>query len=290
MKLATLFVEGREEAAIGRVYGWVLLSRVNEAMGTSWSTDLFSLLQRGELEELVEWAASAKEEIDVLSAVSNEEVRYMPLYRHPRKIWGVGMNYCRDQAELASVPAGTEPVSFMKPDTSLIGPHDRIMLPIQSKQVTAEAELAIIIGKACKNIAEADAYDVIAGYTTALDMTAADIHAQNQRYLTRAKSFDTFFSFGPELMTKDEVPDVSALSVATICNGQVCHQNTVANMRYQPAYLVAYHSQVMTLLPGDILITGTPGSVVIREGDVVGCRISGMEPLYNPVGELDARL
>lgn len=283
MKLATILIEGKEEAAVASEAGLLLLSRMNEALGTSWCTDIFQLLQQGQLEELTEWVAHAKEDISSVSVVPYEEALFMPLYRHPRKIWGVGMNYCRDQAELASIPAGTDPVSFMKPDTSIIGPDDSIMLPAQSQQVTAEAELAIIIGKTCKDITEAEAYDVIAGYTTALDMTAADIHAENQRYLTRAKSFDTFFSFGPQLVTKDEVLDVSELIVETVCNEQVYHQNTVAHMRYRPEFIVAYHSQVMTLLPGDIIITGTPGAVIIRDGDRVGCRISGMESLYNVV-------
>lgn len=137
-----------------------------------------------------------------------------------------------------------------------------------------------------QNVSEEDALDVVAGYTTIIDMTAEDILQKNPRYLTRAKSFDTFFSFGPQLVTPDEVDDVLELKVATIINGSVHRENTVSNMTFQPQFLISFHSQVMTLLPGDIISTGTPGAVVIRQGDVVSCRINGFEQLDNPVEDL----
>jgi 2-keto-4-pentenoate hydratase/2-oxohepta-3-ene-1,7-dioic acid hydratase in catechol pathway len=195
------------------------------------------------------------------------------------------MNYVEDAKELVNIPADAEPVGFLKPDTSLIGPGDAIMLPVQSELVTAEAELAIIIGKKCKNISEAEAPSAVAGFTTTLDITAADIHAKNQRFLTRSKSFDTFFGFGSHLLTVDEIPDVLSLTVQTCLNGEVIHQNIISNMRFRPWYAVSFHSQVMTLLPGDIILTGTPGPVVIRNGDRVECRINGFEPIMNIVTE-----
>src|SRR5690606_30558498 len=118
------------------------------------------------------------------------------------------------------------------------------------------------------------------------DMTAEDILQKNPRYLTRAKSFDTFFSFGPELVTADEVEDVPGLKVATVINGEIHRDNLVSNMTFQPQHLISFHSKVMTLLPGDIISTGTPGAVVIRDGDVVECRIGGFETLVNPVRDL----
>jgi 2-keto-4-pentenoate hydratase/2-oxohepta-3-ene-1,7-dioic acid hydratase in catechol pathway len=114
-------------------------------------------------------------------------------------------------------------------------------------------------------------------------MTAEDILRKNPRYLTRAKSFDTFFSFGPQLVTPDEVGDISALEVSTVLNGEVRRTNTVRNMTFSPWSLVSFHSKVMSLLPGDVISTGTPGAVVIRDGDVAECRITGFEPLSNPV-------
>ena len=156
-------------------------------------------------------------------------------------------------------------------------------LPEQSERVTAEAELAVIIGKEARNVPEKDVPSVVAGFTTVLDMTAEDILRKNPRYLTRAKSFDTFFSFGPHLLTPDEVGEVSDLEVSTVVNGEVLRINTVSNMTFSPLWLVAFHSRVMTLFPGDIISTGTPGAVEIRDGDVAECRIDGFEPLSNPV-------
>ncbi len=107
--------------------------------------------------------------------------------------------------------------------------------------------------------------------------------------MTVAKSFDSFFSFGPQLVTPDEIADVAALSVSTVINDRVHAENTVANMTFSPAFLVSFLSQVMTLLPGDIISTGTPGAVVIGDGDVVECRISGFRSLVNPVMDLKTR-
>jgi 2-keto-4-pentenoate hydratase/2-oxohepta-3-ene-1,7-dioic acid hydratase in catechol pathway len=157
------------------------------------------------------------------------------------------------------------------------------VLPAQSERVTAEAELALVIGREARDVPEEDAPSVVAGFTTVLDMTAEDILRKNPRYLTRAKSFDTFFSFGPELMTPDEIAGVEALEVSTVLNGEVRRINTVSNMTFSPWWLVSFHSKVMTLLPGDVISTGTPGAVVIQEGDVAECRITGFEPLSNPV-------
>jgi len=171
----------------------------------------------------------------------------------------------------------------MRPDTTIIGPGDEVVLPAQSERVTAEGELALVIGREAKHVSEEDAPRFVAGFTTVLDMTAEDILRKNPRYLTRAKSFDTFFSFGPELVTPDEIEDVEALEVATVLNSEVRRSNTVSNMTFSPWWLVSFHSRIMTLLPGDVISTGTPGAVVIQDGDVAECRITGFEPLSNPI-------
>jgi 2-keto-4-pentenoate hydratase/2-oxohepta-3-ene-1,7-dioic acid hydratase in catechol pathway len=135
-------------------------------------------------------------------------------------------------------------------------------------------------------VARSDWIEAVAGFTTVIDMTAEDILRKNPRYLTLSKSFDTFFSFGPELVTAEEIGDVSALTVATVHNGRVHAQNTVANMTFPPDRLVAFHSEVMTLMPGDIISTGTPGAAVVGHGDSVECRIDGFAPLINSVIDL----
>ena len=290
MRLATIRLHEREMAAIVTEKGLLPLDKVNDQFNQNWPTHLFALLQTGQLEDLKAWLAAIDHE-ELLSAagmVDHAQVQYAPLYRHPRKIWGIGLNYVEHASDLSEKAPSTEPASFMKPDTTIIGPGDTILVPHQSERTTAEAELGIIIGQTCKDVSEREAPDVIAGFTTILDMTAEDILQQNPRYLTRSKSFDTFLSFGPHLVTADEVPEVNDLHVATVINGKTHRRNVVANMTFDPWYLVSFHSHVMTLLPGDIICTGTPGAVPISEGDVVECHIDGFEILINPVKDLKA--
>jgi 2-keto-4-pentenoate hydratase/2-oxohepta-3-ene-1,7-dioic acid hydratase in catechol pathway len=288
VKLVTLTHDGLEEAAVRIEDRVVPVRLVNDITGSAFSTDLFGLIQAQDLDAL---RIVVNAHNDTLEALGThwEQAQFGPLYRHPRKIWGIGLSY-RDHADdlRAALPT-EEPASFMKADTTVIGPGDPIRLPPQSKRVTAEAELAIVIGKECKDVPIEAAQDVIAGYVPVMDMTAEDILQRNPRFLTRAKNFDTFFSFGPELLTPDEVPDVHALTVGTYLNGRLHRENTVANMTFPPSYLVSFHSQVMTLLPGDIISTGTPGAVVIRSGDVAECRIDGFLPLCNPVEDVDKK-
>ena len=276
MKLATIKHEGQERLAIVTERGLVLMERHGS---------LYNLLQTGQLDELNQWYQSSGQNfLRELPAIPAEEVIYAPLYRNPRKILGIGFNYIEDLSERNSYLAdGEEPVSFMKPDTSLIGSGDIITLPSQSERTTAEAELALIIGQRCKDVSEADAPGVVAGFTTSLDMTAADIHGKNPRFLTRSKSFDTFCSFGPHFITQDEVPNVLDLSVATVLNGAIYKRNRLTHTIYRPWFIVSFFSKVMTLLPGDVILTGTPGPTVIRDGDVVECRIDGFESLVNTV-------
>ena len=152
--------------------------------------------------------------------------------------------------------------------------------------LNAPAVQAIPDAKRANEIAR-KANDYLAGYCLIIDMTAEDILQKNPRFLTRSKNFDTFFSFGPELITTDEVPDVLALTVGTYNNGKLHRENQVRNMAFPPDYLVSFHSHVATLYPGDIISTGTPGAVVIKPGDVTECRIGGLGTLSNPVAKRD---
>ncbi len=137
----------------------------------------------------------------------------------------------------------------------------------------AEGELGVVIGKRCRFLSAEDAPSAIFGYTTTLDLTALDVLAKNPRYLTRAKSIDTFFSFGPVLITADEVGELASLEVVTEHNGQVGSSDFVRNMRHTPYELVRFHSQFMTLYPGDLISTGCPKGARIKAGDKVACRI-----------------
>jgi 2-keto-4-pentenoate hydratase/2-oxohepta-3-ene-1,7-dioic acid hydratase in catechol pathway len=276
LRLVTIQQGGREEAAVVLSNG---VAPLREVYGLSREeVDLLYLLKSGRFYEL-------KEAYDRGEVRGEAVTRYShaPLYRRPRKIWGIGLNYVEHAGDLSETAPAEEPASFMRPDTTIIGPGDEIVLPSQSERVTAEGELALVIGREAKDVSEADAPLFVAGFTTVLDMTAEDILRRNPRYLTRSKSFDTFFSFGPELVTPDEIEDVDTLEVSTMLNGKVHRSNTVLNMTFSPWWLVSFHSRIMTLLPGDVISTGTPGAVVIQEGDVAGCRITGFESLSNPI-------
>lgn len=286
MRLVTLKTEGKEVGGIVTQKGIVKIETVNKEFDANWPTDIFNLINEGQLEELNKWykngGVKVLDELD-LDIVTFDEAKYGPLYRNPQKIFGIGLNYKDHASDLAEVAPNTEPASFFKPSTTIIGNGDEIKIPLQSEKTTGEAELGIIFGKVCENVEKGDWLDYIAGYTTIIDMTAEDILRKNPRYLTRVKSFETFFSFGPQLVTPDEVNNVLELKVATVINGQVHAENTVSNMTFRPDHLVSFHSKVMKFLPGDVLSTGTPRAVHINEGDVIECHIDGFKPLVNPV-------
>jgi 2-keto-4-pentenoate hydratase/2-oxohepta-3-ene-1,7-dioic acid hydratase in catechol pathway len=276
LRLVNIRQECREEAGIVLPDGVTPVREIYDFSGED--ANLLSLLKSGRFHDLKEAYDRGEVRGETISPPS-----HAPLYRRPRKIWGIGLNYVEHAGDLSEKAPSEEPASFMRPDTTIVGPGDEIVLPSQSERVTAEGELALVMGREAKNVSEEQAPHFVAGFTTVLDMTAEDILRRNPRYLTRAKSFDTFFSFGPELVTPDEIEDLNALEVATVLNGEIQRSNTVSNMTFSPWWLVSFHSRIMTLLPGDIISTGTPGAVVIHDGDIAGCHISGFEPLSNPV-------
>ena len=289
MRLATLKMEGREKSAIATPHGLIPLAAVNRRFDRTWPTDTLELITSGGLKDLTAWyIATGRQALETMTddVVSANALRPSPLYRRPRKIWGIGLNYADHAADLSEKTPTGIPGSFMKPDTTLIGPGDAIRIPDLSQKTTAEGELGVVIGQQCRDVRAEDWLTMVAGFTTIIDITAEDILRQNPRYLTVSKSFDTFFSFGPQLITPDEIPDVSTLEVSTVLNGRVHAKNVVANMTFSPAFLVSFLSQVMTLLPGDIISTGTPGACAIADGDIVECRISGFLSLVNPVVDL----
>jgi len=291
MRIATITIDGKAQLAICRKSGCVPVEYLNDAFNSGWPTSMDRIIESDGIAPLNDWYRhEGRRALDKMAHLYLDDRRwaYAPLYRHPPKIWGIGLNYREHARDLSAQPPTSAPASFMKPHTTIIGPGDTINIPTLSQRTTAEAELGIVIGRRCKNVPRENWLDVVAGFTTILDMTAEDILKQNPRFLTMSKSFDTFFSFGPQLVTPDEVVEVRRLKVATVINGTVHAENTVDHMTFTPDALIAYHSQVMTLLPGDIISTGTPGAVPIRHGDRVECRISGFASLENPVIDLKA--
>lgn len=192
----------------------------------------------------------------------------------PGKLFGIGLNYS-EHADDLSADAPEEPASFFKPASAVTGPGGPIRLPPKevSSQVTAEAELAVVIGRTCRNLSVEAADDAIAGYTAVIDVTAEDILQRNPRFLTRAKSFDSFLVLGPQLAVPGPGAELGDVEVRTVVNDEVVARNDVANMHFSPRELVAFHSDVMTLEPGDVISTGTPGAHQVAPGDSVRAEV-----------------
>ena len=186
------------------------------------------------------------------------------------KLWGIGLNYAEHAGDLDE-DRPEEPASFMKPPSALVGPGGPIRLPPaeQSERVTAEAELAVVMGRTCRNVAEGEFGEVVAGFLPVIDMTAEDVLQRNPRFLTRAKSYDTVLVTGHALAVPEEPVDLMSLSVQTVVNEEVAAENEIRNMLFPPEAIVSFHSAVMTLEPGDLFSTGTPGAEPIAPGDSV---------------------
>lgn len=281
MRLSTIHLSGAEVAAVHVDTGLVPVP----SLGGDHPHTLLALIEAGlSGERRRDLQARAAEHAD--RALDADSVRYGPLYRRPRKIWGIGLNY-RSHAEDLHEEHPDEPASFVKGDHTIIGPGEDIVLPPQSSHVTAEAELGLIFGTECRDVEEADALSYLVGVCPILDQTAIDILQRNPRFLTRSKNFPSFFSFGPVLVTLDEVlgedGTLDHLQVGTYRNGEVYREDVVAGMGHGPQSLISLHSKVMPMYPGDIISSGSPGGVRVEHGDLAECRIPGVGTLTNPV-------
>jgi len=200
----------------------------------------------------------------------------------PSKIVAVGLNY-RDHALEMNMPIPEEPRIFLKAISAVIGPDDPIVLPPQSTRVEHEAELAVVLKKRCRNVPADRVRDYVLGYTCLNDVTARDIQARD-RGPTRAKAFDTFCPLGPCIATDIEP---NAVTVEAFVNGAVRQSGSTKDFIFAVEDLVARVSEIMTLLPGDVIATGTPAGVgPLSPGDRVEIRIDGVGALKNPVVKL----
>ncbi|MCW2611881.1 MAG: 2-hydroxyhepta-2,4-diene,7-dioate isomerase [Cryptosporangiaceae bacterium] len=198
----------------------------------------------------------------------------------PSKVVGVGRNYAAHAAELGNeVP--TEPLLFLKPSTTVIGPADAIRLPLQSSQVEHEAELAVVINaRGAREVSRERALDSVFGYTVANDVTARDLQKKDPQW-TRAKGFDSFCPLGPWI---DTDVDPSDLRVTAQVDGELRQDGRTSQFVFDVATLVSYISHVMTLLPGDVILTGTPAGVgPLAAGQSVTVEVEGLGSLTNPV-------
>jgi 2-keto-4-pentenoate hydratase/2-oxohepta-3-ene-1,7-dioic acid hydratase in catechol pathway len=198
---------------------------------------------------------------------------------NPTKIIAIGLNYL-DHAKELKMDIPDHPLIFMKPSTTVIRSGDAIILPPQTKELNYEGELAVVIKEKTKNVSKDEARRFIAGYTCANDVTARDLQRIDGQW-TRAKSFDTFCPLGPRIVSDI---DPTNLSIITRVNGIVKQNSNTVNMIFDVFELVSFISEIMTLLPGDVIITGTPPGVgTIEVGDVVEVEIEGIGVLKNIV-------
>jgi 2-keto-4-pentenoate hydratase/2-oxohepta-3-ene-1,7-dioic acid hydratase in catechol pathway len=217
------------------------------------------------------------------------DVRLLPSVVDPGKIACIGRNY-RGHAAEQDAEAPVEPLVFAKFASSLIAHGEPVRLPPLTAQPDYEAELAAVIGTPVRDASEAQALAAVAGYTILNDVTARDLQRTDGQW-TRAKSLDTFGPLGPAIVTADEVGDPQSLTVRCFLNGELVQEASTADMIHSVARLAAYLSRAFTLLPGDIVATGTPSGVgafrtpprFLRPGDVVRCEIEPIGALENPV-------
>ncbi|MFD0763312.1 fumarylacetoacetate hydrolase family protein [Mucilaginibacter lutimaris] len=201
----------------------------------------------------------------------------------PSKIVCIGLNYA-DHAKETNAPLPAEPIIFMKSTTSLVGPNDDIMIPKNSVKTDWEVELAVVIGKKASYVEEADAADYIAGYVLHNDVSEREFQLERNGTWDKGKGCDTFAPMGPYLVTPDEAGDVDNLRLWLTVNGRKMQDGTTANFIFKVPYLISYVSQFMTLLPGDVISTGTPAGVglgfkppiYLKAGDIVELGIDGL--------------
>lgn len=233
----------------------------------------------GGLERLKEWAAG---DLSGMEQVP-EEVRWGPPVARPSKIVCVGLNY-RAHAEETGAAIPAEPVLFMKSTSAWSGPFDEVWLPPGSQKLDWEVELAVVIGRTMKRVPEAAALDHVAGYAVMNDYSERSWQKERGGQWSKGKSGDTFAPFGPWLATPDEIGDPGNLGLQLSLNGTVKQHSNTSDLIFGVAQVISYISHFMTLLPGDVVSTGTPSGVgaghrpelYLKAGDVVEATVAGL--------------
>lgn len=254
-------------------------------------TDMLSLLQSDEksweqAKATAEWVANSA----TVERIPLENVKLEAPISNPSKIICVGQNYydhCREQ----NVPIPERPILFSKFTTCIIGTGDTVQWKEgTTEQADYEAELTLVVKKKARHIAKENAYEYLAGYTIANDVSARDVQFGDKQWV-RGKSFDTFCPIGPYIATTDEIPDPHTLSIKTRVNGETLQDSSTSQMIFKVPDLIEFITRTITLLPGDIIITGTPDGVgvfrkppiFLKNGDAVEIEIDGLGLLQNSV-------
>lgn len=254
--------------------------------GTRLDTTVFGedyseqFLENDGLTRLAQWLKNNQSNCPKVSA----EERLGPPITRPSKIVCIGLNYS-DHATESNMQLPSEPVVFFKSTTAIVGPNDNLIIPRNSKKTDWEVELAVVIGKKASYVDEKDADDYIAGYLLHNDYSEREFQLERMGQWVKGKSCDTFAPIGPWLVTKDEIKDVNNIRLWLSVNGKMMQDGNSKNLVFKIPFLISYLSQFMTLLPGDIISTGTPAGVGLGQkpepvylvpGDVVELGIDGL--------------
>jgi 2,4-didehydro-3-deoxy-L-rhamnonate hydrolase len=263
-----------------------------EASGGALPNDMRAFLELGEdglrIARRVATKKAAKE-----NGVALSDVKLMSPITNPNKVIAIGLNYL-DHIRESNAQTPKIPIMFTKYTTSIIGHGDAIHWdPNETAKVDWEVELAVVIGKRAYRISEESVFDYIVGYTVCNDVSARDLQTERGDQWIRGKSMDTFCPLGPCIATKDEIADPHNLKLRTIVNGQTMQDSNTSELLFKIPHLVSYLSRAFTLLPGDVIITGTPPGVgmgmkppvFLKDGDVVSVEIDGIGTLTNPCVE-----
>jgi 2,4-didehydro-3-deoxy-L-rhamnonate hydrolase len=246
------------------------------AFGEDWNEHFFGT---DGVQRLATWYVGHRDALPVVA----EATRWGPCIARPSKIICIGLNY-RDHARETNAAIPTEPILFAKATSSLAGPFDRLILPPNSTKTDWEVELAVVIGRRALLVSEASAMNHVAGYALHNDYSERAFQLERGGQWFKGKSWDTFAPLGPWLATRDEVPDPHHLHLTLDVNGERMQDSSTAELVFGVPQLVSYISQFMTLLPGDIISTGTPAGVglgfnpprYLEHGDVVELAIDGL--------------
>lgn len=231
------------------------------------------------LQRLEKWLSTHQHTLPLVK----EGTRMGPCFTRPSKIICVGLNYTKHAFE-SKMPLPDEPIFFLKSTSALTGPNDGIQLPRNSRKTDWEVELVVVIGKRASYVEEKDAMNYVAGFCLHNDVSEREFQLERGGQWTKGKSADTFAPMGPYLVTKDEITDFNNLKMLLKVNGNVMQDNNTDDMIFEVPFLVHYISQFLTLLPGDVISTGTPSGaghgshppVYLKPGDLVELTIEGL--------------
>ncbi|MFK7800472.1 MAG: fumarylacetoacetate hydrolase family protein [Anaerolineae bacterium] len=276
MKLVTIKVN--DEVKLGAIQG-------DRIVDLEYNGTMVDMLKSGDFGLAA--AQNAAEKATTTYAMS--EVTFLPPVVRPGKVIALGRNYAAHAAEGGAEPP-KYPMLFHKTHTSLIGHNQSIVIPPVTKKVDYEAELAVIIGKTCYQVSEEDALDYVAGYACANDVSARDLQRQTSQFAA-GKMLDTFGPLGPAMVTADEIDDVQDLKISLELNGETLQSSNTSWMIFKVAFTIAFISQICTLEPGDVILTGTPEGVgyprnppiFLKPGDSVTVHVEKVGSLTNSV-------